>query len=267
MSDEHRQQPDDAELSALIDDELLPERAAALRARLAGEPVLAARYEALRRADSRVRRAFASAGSDPMPEGVLRLLRDHGERSRPPEKVVPLSVPRRFYRPPVALAAGVALFFLGFVLARVLLPQAGTTPEFALADAAGVVAASSPLYRVLETVPSSQTARLGDGVSATPRLTFRRTGGGYCRLLDLAGPRGAGSTVACRADDAWHLRLATFGEGGPVPGDGYRLASSDRSPAVDRVIDDLIAGAPLGVEAEANLLKSGWSENSSGHSP
>lgn len=270
MSDE-RQHPDDAILSALIDDELPPEQAARLRARFAEDPVLAARYEALRRADGRVRRAFASADAGPMPEGVLRLLRDHEEQDERPAaarstKVVPLPGLYRFYRPPVALAAGIALFFLGFVLARVLLPQAATAPELALADAAGVVSEASPLYRVLENLPSSETTRLPGALSATPRLTFEHVDGGYCRLVDVAGARDVSRTLACRTDGAWRLQLATFADAKPVPGDGYRLASGDRSAAIDRAIDDLIEGAPLGAEAEAELLRSGWSATGD-HSP
>lgn len=270
MSDERRQYSDDALLSALIDDELPPERAAELRARLAEEPALAARYEALRRADRRVRRAFASADPGPLPEAVLRLLRDAGERPAPArsaKKTVSLPAPRRFRPPPAALAAGIALFFLGFVLARVLLPQQPATPPgLALADAAGVVDEASPLYRVLENAPSSETVRLSGGLAATPRLTFERKGGGYCRLLDVAGASGANSALACRAGDTWRLRLATFAGGALASDNGYRLASSGRSPAVDRMIDDLIEGAPLGAEAEADLLRSGWRDRGD-HTP
>lgn len=264
MSDERRQHPDDAILSALIDDELPPEEATRLRARIAEDPELAARYETLRRADGEVRRAFASVDTGPVPERVLRLLRDDGEggdraAAARTAKVVPLRGLRRFYRPPAALAAGIALFFLGFALARVMLPETATAPGSVFVDAAGVLDGASPLYRVLEDVPSGETAPLEGGISATPRLTFKRSGGGYCRLVDVAGAGGASSALACRTEDAWRLRLAAFADGTPVAGDGYRPASDARSPAVDRAIDGLIEGAPLDAKTEAKLLQNDWS--------
>lgn len=262
MADEHRQYPDDdALLSALIDGELSPGEAARLRARIAADESLAARYEALREADGRVRRAFAPVDAEPIPERVRQLLREDEEIEERAAKVVPLRGLRRFYRPPVALAAGVAFFFLGFGLARILPPLSPGTPTApgpVFVDTAGALERGSPLYRVLENVPSSETASLEGGLSATPRLTFRRAGGGFCRLVDVAGKDGVSSALACRADGAWQLQLATFADRPPTAGDGYRPAAGERSPAVDRAIDGLIEGAPLGSEAEAELLEDDW---------
>lgn len=268
MSDEYRQTDDDALLSALIDEELAPGEVARLRARLAEDSALAARYEALRRTDRKLRRAFASAADEPVPEDVLRLLRedrDREGRSAPvgAAKIVPLPALRQLYRPPVALAAGIALFFLGFVLAEVLLPLSTPESGMTLADAAGVVHRDSPLHRVLESVPSSETLRLDGDFSATPRLTFKRADGNYCRLVEVSGESGVNNTLACREDGAWRLRLAAFSEGVPVSGDGYRPAAAARSPIVDRAIDGMIEGAPLGSEAEAELLGRNWSVNQS----
>jgi anti-sigma factor RsiW len=65
---------DDAALSALLDDALPPEEAERLRARLAAEPALLARFEAIQLADTGVREAYAGVADEPLPQRVLDLL-------------------------------------------------------------------------------------------------------------------------------------------------------------------------------------------------
>ena len=65
---------DDEALSALLDGSLPAEEAAALEKRLEREPQLAARFEAMQRADRAVRDAYRDVVDEPLPERVLDLL-------------------------------------------------------------------------------------------------------------------------------------------------------------------------------------------------
>lgn len=71
---------DDELLSALLDGALPLVEEQRLRERLAAEPSLARRYEALRRADAAVRAAYAPIAEEPLPRQVLELLGSAGTR-------------------------------------------------------------------------------------------------------------------------------------------------------------------------------------------
>jgi len=93
----------DEELSALVDGELDPGRAAELRARAARSPELAARLDALRRVDAALR-----AVPEPAVPGDL-LGRVHAAaRAQAPRRVAPRSRRRRLFLAGGALAAAAA---------------------------------------------------------------------------------------------------------------------------------------------------------------
>lgn len=245
------QQGDDEALSALLDGALPREEADALRARLAREPTLAARFDALQRADRAVRDAYRDVVDEPLPERVLDLLRAP-RGAGDDDRVVALERRPRAAAPawlPHALAAGIALAVglgLGFGLGR----RAGEPPPPLVAT--GAVPQGSALHELLESAPSG-AARPLDGATVEARFTFKAQGGGWCRELGVTTASSASSALACRRADAWQVELV-----GAAAADGelYRPAGSE-SP-FQEAVDALIDGEPLEPDAERALLATGW---------
>jgi anti-sigma factor RsiW len=256
MSD--RQFTDDELLSALLDGALSPDDAARLEHRLEREPALRARLEALERANTAVRDAYAGVVDEPLPKQLLELL---GTETAAADNVVPLAArqprERRSFVPPTALAASIALA-VGVALGVVLAPSRQAPDAIELAAEGGAVAPGSALFEMLERVPSAESRELSAGVTATPVVTFGTAGGGYCREVDVASTEGTTQMLACRRDGAWRLAHTSYVAGTST--DGVFRPAAGPSPAMDAAIDELIDGAPLDSAAERALLGSGWAD-------
>ncbi|MCG8440516.1 MAG: zf-HC2 domain-containing protein, partial [Caulobacterales bacterium] len=74
----------DEELSAYLDGEVPPERAAELRAALQSDAELASRFASLRAADKLVQEAYDAIFEEPVPPDVLELLEPARTRRRSP---------------------------------------------------------------------------------------------------------------------------------------------------------------------------------------
>jgi hypothetical protein len=253
MSD--RQFDDDELLSALLDGALSHEDAAQLEHRLEREPELRARLEALERANTAVRDAYAGVVEEPLPKQLLDLL----ATSQAADNVVPLAPrqprERRSFVLPTALAAGIALA-IGVALGIVIAPGRQAPDAIELAAEGGAVAPGSALFEVLERVPSAESRELSAGVTATPVLTFGTADGGYCREVELASTEGTTQMLACRRDGAWRLAHTSYVVSTNT--DGVFRPASGPSPAIDAAIDELIDGAPIEGTAERDLMGRGW---------
>ncbi|HEY8554513.1 MAG TPA: hypothetical protein VIL43_08245 [Burkholderiales bacterium] len=242
---------DDEALSALIDGSLPAEQAAALEARLEREPQLAARFEAMRRADRAVRDAYRAVVEEPLPERVLDLLRER--RGGADDRVAALERRPRRSPPawwPHALAAGIALAVgigLGFGLGR----RAGEPPTLLAAPAP--VPAGSALYELLESAPSGIPTPIDGAATAEVRFTFKAQDGDWCRELSVTAPAATNAAVACRRAGVWRVELVGAAA---VAGETYRPADAE-SPFREAV-DALIEGEPLEPGAERELLANGW---------
>ena len=257
MSDRDTPHVDDERLSALLDDALSADEARRLRERIARDPALKARMDALARADAAVRSAYSGILDEPLPARVLELLEP---TARARADVVELPVrgrKSRFLSLPLAAAAGIALA-VGLSLGVLIGPRAPGPDPLALAAVAGEVAPGTDLYAVLQSAPSAASRTLAADISATPRLTFRTTDGGYCRYVDLTNARGTTQTLACRRDGGWRVEVASFMPAAEAEaGRLYRPASGPSEP-IDTAIDALIEGSPLAAAEERELIERGW---------
>jgi hypothetical protein len=194
MTDHPDPQDSDEALSALIDGELDDASALALHERMAANPALAARFAALQAANARFAAELRALDDVPMPPGVLALLAERDEPVRAGNVVSlqrrPAAVQR--LQLPLALAASIALV-VGFLAAHLIGPLTtgpAEGPPAWLAD--GTIAASSPLFDVLENQPSGSVTELAGG-AATPIMSFARSGGGFCRELQVRSAAGSSS--------------------------------------------------------------------------
>lgn len=250
----HLEQQDDSLLSAYLDGELAAEQADQLTERLAREPQLMQRLEAMRSADDATRAVFATIDDQPMPANVLEML--GAAKKKPGATIIPFPqrVLQNFAQMPVAIAASVALI-AGFLVND----QMRQAP---VADVdiyqAGIVDADSELHRLLETGISAAPQRFANGASGELILTFEDKSGAYCRQLAIgSGDRGM-QGVACRRGNNWQLEALSFSS--PESGSGpYQQASGDTPAAVNSAIDSLIgARDPLDADEETRLISNSW---------
>ena len=255
MNDRSRER-DDELLSAWLDGELASAQADELERRLAREPSLADRLEAMRGMDRATAAVLRAIDERPMPKRVLELIGEEAEGETPPgSKVVPLGRGRGrggLFRP-MALAASIALA-AGLWLGR-LLPD--DVPD---AYYASRIAEGSPLYTAFERAPSGATIELDDERYAEPVLTFLSGTGTWCRQMRITGGAEPSDTLACRRDGAWRVELVTFGPAAAGPGEGaYGLASGGVAPAMRAALDELMGEEPpLGATEEQAVIDGGW---------
>lgn len=245
---------DDTLLSAYLDGELADDEADRITERLAREPALMRRLEAMKSADDATRQAFARLDEQPMPAAVLDMLgaskAEHSATVVPfPQRIV-----RNFTQLPVALAASVALV-AGFLVSNVL--REAPTDPYGI-TAAGVVAAGSDLHELLEHGISAEPQQFADGATGQLVLTFEDKTGNYCRHLVVDGGEHGLQGVACRRAGGWQVEALSFG-GGMDAGGPFRQASGTTPPAVNSAIDALIGPRdPLGVDEEKQLISDTW---------
>ena len=230
----------DEQLSAFLDGELPHAEMENLRNALARDEVLGDRLAELALVDTAIRRTYATIDARPVPEAITALLND--DHSLEP-KVVPMSR-GKFLRErigqPAALAASVALA-VGIALGSWLT----SAPE---RDAWQYVSAA------LETQPGGTAVSLKDGRALTPRLTFRDTGGNFCRLFELEHRNGAQQSLACRQNGEWELKATAPLEQTDEP--LYRPASG--SSPLDHILDDTLSAGPFDRDEEARLIAEQW---------
>lgn len=245
---------DDTLLSAYLDGELADDEAERITERLAREPALMRRLEAMKSADDATRQAFEKLDEQPMPAAVLDMLGTTAAERSATVVPFPRRIVRHFIQLPVALAASVALV-AGFLVSNVLREAPsdpyGITP-------AGVVAAGSDLHELLEHGISAEAHQFADGATGQLVLTFEDKAGDYCRQLVVDGGEHGVQGVACRRDGSWQVETLSFG-GGVDAGGPFRPASGTTPAAVNSAIDALIGPRdPLGVDEEKALISDTW---------
>ena len=258
MNDNDDSHDDDTLLSAYIDGELPAAEADRITERLAREPLLMRRLEALRAGDTAVRDAFERLDAEPMPAAVLDML--GAKPGKPADNVVafPARGARRFLQVPVALAASIALV-AGFVVSNVLRDAPGMGIDL---ERGGAVASTSPLYGLLEHGVSGEAQVLASGTTGEVVLTFEDRGGDWCRQVAVASGPEALHGVACRRDGGWQVEALGYAPAGQAGG-VYLPAGSDTPEAVDAAIDGLIGSAdPLDASEENRVISEGWKKSS-----
>lgn len=259
---------DDLPLSAYIDGALDEKETREIEARLKVEPALAARLEALRAANAGFRRDSQSIDEIPMSDGLTSLLdrlkKEDGDApteapQEAPSNVVAFPFWRRAGRALEAhraIAASIAL--LGaFAIAQTLMT--GPAPQGWSGD--GRIAASSDIAKALDEKLSGEEATLESGARFSARLSYRTGNGEFCRVFDLSRADRSSQNVACREGGGWRVAFSVATQRPPeASASEYETAASKTSEALERYLDDAIAGAPLTREGEAAAVAQDWKE-------
>lgn len=155
----------DQKLSAFIDGDLSPAEVHAVERRLASDPLLAAQFDGLKRANALARDYFQSVLSAPVPLSLARVIEGgSNERLRQPVISDAPKEPgetgfRQYIRPLRALAAGLALLLLGAAggyMAATWPQSGGDLPSAWLADIADYHRVYAAEKRHLVEVPASE---------------------------------------------------------------------------------------------------------------
>lgn len=245
---------DDELLSAYIDGELPDEGAAALVERLANEPALVERLEAIRSGDDAVRDIYRQLDDVPLPDAVTGLLDtepDSGNIVSFRRRAMP-----RFVNLPVAIAASIALV-AGFLALR----QMQDDPQLSAVDALVAGQVGIEVNELLETGISGQPAMLGESAEMQVILSFVSDNGNYCRQLYVAATEQSVHGVACRDASGWQLEAVAVGAP-RTQGSEYRPAGADTPASVRAAVDSLMGERdPLGADDEKALISTAWKKS------
>lgn len=141
-------------------------------------------------------------------------------------------------------------------------PSGATAHPIALHN--GKLVARTQLRKALDTIASgsklSWQASSTQNTQVAPVLTFRTTNNSICRQYELSiSPGGVFAGVACRSiDGGWDIRAHATAPRGAKTDDKSIPAAGGGPTLIDWVVDQLITGDALGVEAENALMKSNW---------
>jgi hypothetical protein len=225
-------------LMAYADGELSDSASAEVEAAMASDPALAAQVDRYRAQRARLQAAFSPALDEPVPARLLATARG-----------MPVIATRRRWTVTEFAAMAASLLF-GVALTWGVLRPGGD---------ALVVGAESGLLAQGMLAEALDAALSGEGAAVPVQVTlsFRNQSGAYCRTFALRDSGGTAG-LACRAGDAWQVRLMTRGGDAPSDAGPYRQAASALPDDVRRAVDASIAGEPLEAGEEAAARARGW---------
>ena len=250
---------DENTLLAFVDGELNAEESAVVAAAIAKDAELARRVDAERALRARLNDAFAGQLNEPVPDRLLRTVREHADTSK--ATVLDLQAARdartkqASTRPAAPLsrrlvgsmaASVVGGLFLGYFVGR----DSGTS---FVRSQAGQLVASGNLAAALTAQLSSEAAA---NAPVQIGFTYRSKSGDYCRTFQVSsGPKNSG--VACRRGDAWQVDLLTHDETTESASE-FRTAATSTSPLVLQKVQQQITGDPLDRTAESAARLRSW---------
>jgi hypothetical protein len=236
---------DDPSFYAWLDGELAEPEASAMAARVARDPELSALADQHRALGARLHGAFATVAEAPVPERLRAALTlaPATEGAEVIDLAAARERRRRWSLTGLAMAASLAL---GLTMG-VLLPTGSETGGSYRAAGAKVLAAGT-----LDQALDRQSAAAGELAGVRIGLTFRDSGGRFCRTFTAATDSG----LACRADGDWQIEGLVRGQA--ESGD-YRMASGF-DPLLGTMVDSRLAGDPLEPEQEAEVIRRGWKD-------
>lgn len=247
MSKMKRAEINDEVLSAYMDGELDAGETLDVRDAIEKDPALGERLAALTAVDALVRKHAHALDRQPMPAHVLRRLEEQSgatETAEPESRVIHVDFLRRGCRYLRTHAAAAACLVLALGVVVLVVGRMDDRGVPAVSEYASALANST----------SGDNVMLDESNTLVTRFSFRDESGRFCRQYRLQTPDQSTENVACRNDDGWVVVAsldATLADGGE-----YRPAS--QLPAMESLLDDMMAGAPLSLAEERQLIRNDW---------
>lgn len=251
---------DEELLSAYADGELSEDERTAFELRLQNEPALAEALTRLRAADTLLRQGVPAPAIDDDLLARLGLVdrqvsplasAEVVQLSRKPQAAndrgPPYRLPARWaWAVGGALAAGLALM---------VMVRTDDSPGSSLDRTAAFQSAMTEL-------PSSAMARIADGATVSPVLSFPQQDGGFCREFVVRGPD-ATRGIACQQGGRWAV-LATVPLTEQADESTEIVTAGGASTAeLDRVFMERRGGDPLSADGERTAIARDWKDISS----
>ena len=242
---------DDDTLMAYADGELDADQSAKIEQLLQRDSVAAARvaqHQALR---SRVQSGLSAVLSEPVPESLLNVLKQHDPQSqadvvdlmqvRQRKSAINRWTTREWGAMAASLIAGVliGMYALEF------------SPAQLVSEQGGALIAQGTLEKTLTT----QLASANSGQAIQIGISFRNLAGEYCRSFTVQNAQ-ALAGLACHSQNNWRVQMLT--EIGSSNSGDFRQAGSGLSPQVLKLIEQQISGEPLDASGELAARQSGW---------
>lgn len=234
----------DEQLSAFLDNELPATEMEQVRSALATDETVAERLAQFAQVDEIASRRAELLTQSPLPPKVVALLEKR--TSRQPNWLTKFL---DFSWPTAAIAASLAVV---------------VTLQFNNPDAASPDTPWQTIASVLETEPSGERYQQ-QSVGVLPRFSFVNQQGQYCRQYQVTQPQATTEAVACRDQSGvWQkvVEQATFSQ---VATSDFQTASG--AQALDRILDTMMASAPLVGTDEKQLITTGWQVQQSEQTP
>lgn len=231
---------DDERLMAYADGELGADEREAVERALAGDAALRAKLTEQQRLRAILSGHYGPVAAEEVPERLLAMLGAHPDR----ERVASLGAAREKRRPPVwrrigTIAASVAVG----LLAGQMVSLRGDGP---VGTDDGMLVARGELARALDTqLASAQVAAAPTRIG----VTFADRQGRFCRSFEA--PAFAG--LACRESGDWQILMTA-----PPPAAATTQYRQAGSSIVLEAAQQMMAGAPLGADAERAAMEAGW---------
>ena len=238
----------DEQISAFLDGELSPADFEAMLSDLETNPDVAARVRRMSEATKAFVTASLAIDEEPMSAGLAKVL-----AAPPSAKVIPFR--GRSFAATVMDHRAIAASLVCAFAAWGVFAMSGSVDENG-SDTGGMIAAASPLHRALETGATGDVVKVSGSQTATPRLSFAKDDGDFCRQFDLASRDGVTSAIACRDDGVWRTEVAVYGQA--APGEEYTTASGEKAEPLEAFIARFIAGDPLDAAAEKAAIANNW---------
>jgi negative regulator of sigma E activity len=239
----------DEQISAFLDGELDAAEFEDMLHDLENNPAVSARVRRMSEATKAFVKASLSIDEEPMSEGLLMAL-----AAPPTAKVIPFR--GRSFAATVMEHRAIAASLVCAVAAWGVYAMVGSANDNAL-NTGGMIAATSPLHRGLETGATGDVVKVSGAETMTPRLTFAKDDGDFCRQFDVASREGVTSAIACRDDGVWRTEVAVYGQA--QPGEEYTTASGEKAEPLEAFIERFISGDPLDAAAEKAAITNNWS--------
>ena len=249
----------DEMIMAYVDGELTPEESEKMRRLIADDKELLRKEALFRETASVLGQAFETPLHEQVPERLLKVVRPV-ERTFLAEKIVSAFNARQWFSPFPAAALALVV-----VLGLVVLLRSGGQQHVSIRDTSSLLA-TGEFSRILEKTVSGNAVRLAVGERAAeilPVLTFQDAAHRYCRRVELrkGNKTLAGQGVSCRLEDgAWELEVFISAvdqrDQGKIAEQGYELAGGE--DRLDKLIETMRAGVPLGLEQERECIGRGW---------